>query len=608
MQTFFAELKRRHIYRVAAAYAVVAWVLLQLVNNLTPALNLPNWAGTLVVALLALGFPIALLFCWIQQLASSDGARATVSTNKLDWCLAGMLGVVIALVSYQQFAPTNRARTAPQQASVPSGAPSPRLLSIAVLPFANDSGDAGQEFFSDGMTDEIIAALAKVPSLQVVARTSAFQFKGEKKDMRAIGQALSARYLIDGSVRKAGNRVRITAQLVQADNGVGVWTNSYDREIHDIFATQENIAQAIAGALRVPLGLQQGETLVSNRTGDTESYQDYLRAKTLVRARGVGNSLADATALLEQGVARDPGYAPAWALLAQAYALAPSFAASLNFFVSGGSTDAFRRVADTSLTKAEAAARRAIELDARNSDAYTALADARAFRGKFLESEDLFKQALALDPGNPDALNAYSRSLAELGRVKEAVAMRQQLRSLEPFVPVFNHITERYLWVNGQHEAALAIANALPSDYPLRTSELAWIYASTGRYKEAADVLLTTPAGIYSPGLIEAVAQLLRKAPAPAPRQDMPYLGYLSFVYLYVGAPERSLEQAELYAEAGYLVMIVNASLWHSSYAPVRKTERFKTLMRKAGMVEYWRAKGWPDLCHPVGADDFACE
>ena len=185
-----------------------------------------------------------------------------------------------------------------------------------MLPFANLSGDTGQEFFSDGMTEEIMTALAKVLALRVVGRESAFQFKGQKTDMRAVGQALGANYLVEGSVRKAGDQVRITAQLVQADNGVSLWTDSYDRELKNIFATQSDIAQAIAGALRAPLGLKEGQTLVSNRTADTDSYQDYLRARASVRRRGQpGGPLTEAVRLLEQVVARDPNYAPAWGLL-----------------------------------------------------------------------------------------------------------------------------------------------------------------------------------------------------------------------------------------------------------------------------------------------------
>ena len=240
-------------------------------------------------------------------------------------------------------------------------------ISIAVLPFTNLSSDPEQEFFSDGMTEEITAALAKVADLRVVARTSAFQFKGENKDMRAVGQALGATHLIEGSVRKAGTRVRITAQLIKTDDGTHIWSENYDRELTDIFAIQEDIATAIAGALRMPLGLAPGERLVSNRSIDPESYQQYLRAKALVRARGL-KPLTDAAALLEQVVARDPDYAPAWALLAQAYGQRRSSTRRRS-----GPAEELRRLVDASLPRAEAAARRAIQLDPNLADGYFAL-------------------------------------------------------------------------------------------------------------------------------------------------------------------------------------------------------------------------------------------
>jgi len=213
------------------------------------------------------------------------------------------------------------------------------------------------------MTEEITSALANVPNLQVVGRTSAFEFKGQNKDLRAIGQALGATHLIEGSVRKAGDRIRISVQLIRADNGLHLWTENYDRQLTDVFAIQEEIAQAITVSLRVPLGLQRGERLVSNRTKDFDSYQQYLRAKALVRAREI-QPITDAAALLEQVVARDPDYAPGWALLALAYALTPSYSpANVS-----GSVDELRRVVDASLPRAEAAAARAIQLDPNLAD------------------------------------------------------------------------------------------------------------------------------------------------------------------------------------------------------------------------------------------------
>ena len=201
--------------------------------------------------------------------------------------LTGALAVVIGIFIYQQIGMAPGARIAQQQqAGVASATPSPGGISIAVLPLVNLSGDASQEFFSDGMTEEITAALAKVPGLRVLGRTSAFQFKGQNKDLRAIGQALGATHLIEGSVRKAGNRVRMTAQLIRVTDDSHLWAENYDRDLTDLFAIQDEIAKAIAASLQVPLGLKQGASLVANRTGDLESYQQYLRAKALVRARG----------------------------------------------------------------------------------------------------------------------------------------------------------------------------------------------------------------------------------------------------------------------------------------------------------------------------------
>src|SRR5712671_3058715 len=385
MANFLAELKRRHIYRVAAAYAVVAWVLLQLVNNIAPVLDLPPWIARAMILLLAIGFPVALVLAWVLELKAAD-ATARAATGKLDWVLIGALVVVIALVSYQQLASTDRVGTAQQStvATAPSPTPpaQPSGISIAVLPFVNLSSDKEQEFFSDGMTEEITSALAKVPNLRVVARTSAFEFKGQNRDIQTIAQALHATHVIEGSVRKEGNQVRITAQLIKAGDGTHLWTESYDRELKGVFAVQEEIAQAIAGALRVPLGLQQGENLVSNRTNDVESYDQYLRAQALVRAR----TLPDAIKLLESVVARDPGFAPAWGLLAQAYVLVP-----LNNLTTpeplAMPLEEARRFVQTFADKAERAAREAIRLDSRNAIAFSVLARTQGRRGKWAAAE-----------------------------------------------------------------------------------------------------------------------------------------------------------------------------------------------------------------------------
>jgi adenylate cyclase len=608
MAKLFAELRRRQMFRVAAAYAVVAWLLIQLVNNLAPMLRLPEWAGSFFLVVLIVGFPVVLVFAWVHELGApqADGTTARAATAKLDWVLIGALAIAIGLMSYQQLAPSPSARAVQQAAVVPSAfSPGqPGGIPIAVLPFVNVSGEATQEFFSDGMTDEIASALARVPALRMVGRTSAFQFKGQNRDLRAIGQSLGATYLIEGSVRKAGERVRVTAQLVKADDGIGLWTENYDRELKDIFATQEDIAKAIAASLRAPLGLQQGESLISNRNIDTDSYEQYLRGRALVRNRSSGIPLTGALTLLEQVVARNPDYAPAWAQLALAHALTPNRDPS---YFDGGSAEDLRRVVDASLPRAEAAAQRSIQLDPGLADGYLALARALDPRGKPLLAEEHYLKALALDPNNPDALALYSSMLAAVGRLKEALTMKQQALALEPYVPVYQRNTAGLLWLNGQNDAALALISRSPAGAS-RALYLARVYAALGRYAESADALLEIPAGLYPPGAPEEAARLLRTAPSTAASPNSLRPTELDFVYLYVGAPERLLDFYERNAEAGYTVAIDTLNVWHASVAPVRKTERFKTFARKAGLVEYWRTKGWPDLCRPVGADDFACD
>jgi TolB-like protein len=468
----------------------------------------------------------------------------------------------------------------------------------------NLSGDASQEFFSDGMTEEITSALAQIPNLQVVGRTSAFEFKGQNQDLRAIGQALGASHLIEGSVRKAGDRVRITAQLIRADNGLHLWTDNYDRQLTDIFAIQEDIAQAIAGALKVPLGLQQGETLVRDRTKDLETYDQYLRTRALYRNR----ANAEAIAALEKLVARDPDFAPAWATLSHAYRRSPSFDGPA--FRSGPVEEA-RRLTQTFQTKAEMAARRAIQLDPRNADGYAALAGLQAQFGKWPEAEDLFKQALALDANQPDVLGGYGLMMATVGRLKESSTIPAKMQMLDPLVADYKVTVGGVALFDGEYAASIALLEAIPPDRGLsfvRNGFLAHSYAGVGRYSDAADTLLTIEGNQVTRKSVEDAARLMRSAPAKASAPEaLPVLeGELNFVYAYVGAVDRVLDMPErrfAIRGGGFEV-----TLWLPDYAPMRKTERFKALVRKAGLVDYWKARGWADLCRPVGADDFECD
>jgi len=611
MANFFAELKRRHIFRVAATYAVVAWVLLQLANNVAPALRIPDWGISLVLLLLVVGFPVALVFAWIHQLAPEDGALARVTTGKLDWALIAALVIVIALVSYQQLAPSSGERAAPaQQAGVEAAraaAASPAgTISLAVLPFANMSGDASQEFFSDGMTEEITSALVKIPDLRVVARTSAFEFKGQNRNIQSIGQQLNATHLIEGSVRKAGDRVRITVQLIKAADGTQIWSENYDRQLTDVFAIQEEIGRAIATSFNMRLGLAPGERLVAERPKDQETYDLFLRGRAAVRARG--QAFRDAVGLLEQVVERDPNFAPGWAWLAQARSLTALFS----------DRDGEASKVGVLREAQEAAARKAIALAPGYSGGYAALASSFSNRGRWSEAMDLFKQGLALDQDDPELLSSYAGTLTRLGYLKEGLDARERMHLLEPLIVIYNRQRAQAFVATGNTDAGVRELERLSRPDAgsfLSPLFLAQAYSQQGRFDDAIDVfsrVFLDPSnpttGVYGRPLAEAVVQVLRaaanKSEPPARLPD--FYSELNFAYAYTGMPERMLDWQEKSLKEGDYRPLTH--IWWPTPSSVRKTERFKAFARSAGLVEYWRARGWPDLCRPVGTNDFACD
>jgi tetratricopeptide (TPR) repeat protein len=259
------------------------------------------------------------------------------------------------------------------------------------------------------------------------------------------------------------------------------------------------------------------------------------------------------------------------------------------------------------------AGRRAIQLDSRHADGYGTLAYIQAIRGKWAEAEDLFNQALALDPDDPEALHHYSVTLALVGKTKSAQALRERLRRLEPLDSVYNFVSALLLWATGQRADGISIIEAMPVDAFggfYRNVVLAEKYAALDRFAEAADTLLLITGNQVSRRSVEDAVRLLRTAPTKTTAPDaLPRLeGALSFVYAHVGALDRVMEFPERNLAIGYLGSNATFSLWTPERAPLRKTERFKTYVRAAGLVAYWRERGWPDLCRPIGTDDFECE
>jgi TolB-like protein/DNA-binding SARP family transcriptional activator len=538
----------------------------------------------------------------------SNSHSRSPATRQRRWMFASGIAAALIITLIYQFVQSASTTTgifpATATARAISFAPS-NTISVAVLPFKNLSEDAGQDLFTDGVTEEITSALARIQDLHVVARTSAFEFKGRDENIQEIAQALHATHLIEGSVRKAGDRIRITAQLIGADSGLEIWSDNYDLQLVDIFAIQEEIAQAVAKAVRVPLELAPGEVLVEDRNIDPDTYEQFLHAKSLRHQRGL-TGLLEAIERFEDVVSHAPNYAPAWAQLALVYQNVPfiPFAQESETI----SIEEKSRAADEWLPKAEAAAQQAIQLDPKSSDAYSAWGGLRAFQGRYQEAEELLVTALALDPLSPDTLHRYNNLLGAVGRTQESLAIKQQLLRMEPFVYSYNGGIRDLLWINGQTDSLITRLAASRSGIDL--AYLARIYWCQGRYGEALDALNAIPSESYHREMVEDAVQLLQSSLIdPTPPRDLPQLGRrLDFVYVHVGAPERALQRFEDDVAAGFLPPNLMIGLWIPTYAAVRKTERFKAFAREAGLVDYWRARGWPDLCRPVGDDDFECD
>jgi TolB-like protein/Tfp pilus assembly protein PilF len=599
-RSVWERLRHRKVAEWSVAYVAGAWGLLQGVAFMRDTFGWPRQLQQAATILLLAGLPIAITLAWFH------GDRGEQRVRLAEFAIITVLFLAGGALfwRYGHLAGPDSAPAAAEVGSTPTTSHATAIShpTIAVLPFTNLSGDPGQEFFSDGMTEEINAALAGIRELKVVARTSAFQFKGQNRNIRAVGKDLGATHVIEGSVRRAGDRLRITARLVQSESGLELWSESYDRRLTDIFEIQEEIARAIATAMQAPLGLRRGENLVPRRDVDVATYQDYLRAKALVRDRQASKVQA-AIAMLEQMVATKPDYAQAWALLALAHAVEPQVPAWFS-----GVLDEAQPIAEDALPKAEAAARRAIELDDILADGHLALARVYTLQGDLLRGEAALVKALALDPTRPDALHLYANLLAAVGRLEESLVMARQLLDQEPYVPIYSANAATILWLNGQDDAAIAVLEASPPG-PSVGIALSWIHAAAGRYDDAADALSKSPQGTFLPGTVEAAVRLLRAGPVSADsHRSLPNLGVLDRYYLHLGAVEQAFDFYEFMVDVNYVPVINLALLWHPSSAPLRKAARFKSFARNAGLVEYWRAKGWPTFCRPVGAADFACD
>jgi TolB-like protein len=458
--SFFAELRRRNVYKVAVAYAVVGWLVMQVAATVVPALHLPEGLTTAVVVVVLLGFPIALVIAWAFEMTpegmkrtadiSPDEIRAMPYWSKRKFA-AFVIGVVIiaaGLLAYQLLRPPG-----------PTVIASSGNKSIAVLPLLNESGDPKDEYFSDGLSEELIAALAQIRELKVIGRSSSFRFKERKEEPKVIGEKLGVATLLEGTVRKQGDRVRIVAELINAANGIELWTQTFDRELKDIFEVQEEIAAAVASSLKMTLLGSEERAPARPATQNTEAHNAYLLGHFHFQRRNV-EDYRKAVSHFDEAIRLDPNYALAYTERSEAWTLIGDLTGQ----------------SKTAWPKARSDAEQAVAIAPDLAEAHGALGWVRFFtEWKFAEGLKELRRAKELSPSNPTANDLLTRVLVYLGNLPEAEKLARQAIELDPlaFTPPFN--LARILWFEGKLDEADAAART--------AAELQPGAASTHRYQ-----------------------------------------------------------------------------------------------------------------------------
>lgn len=570
IDNFFSELKRRNVYKVAVAYAVVGWLVMQVAATVVPALHLPDGITSAVVVLTLLGFPIALVLAWAFEM-TPEGLKRTENVGPDEkipqWSRRKFAALVVSialiaggLLAFQLWRSKSSSQTGDK--------------SIAVLPLVNQSGDPAQEYFSDGLTDELINGLGKIPQLRVIGRNSSFHFKGKTEDSRAVGQALGVANLLEGSVRKAGDRVRIGIQLVNTADDSQQWSETYDRELKDIFAIQEEIAKAVAEQLRVRL-LGGAPPIASQPSNENlAAYNFFLQARAEYEKENP-DAVRGAISLLDQAIALDPNYAEAYVLKARgwnflafndndredfekartavraALALKPDVAA-------GHASLAYIYIwADWNFPAAEAELALAREKDA---TLLNNLASLRAIQGRWDECIALRREALRLDPLRAVYYTNLAQNLMHAEQWDEAEAMLRKALELQPSASAPHRLLALIALLRGKLDVALSEAE-LNQVGTRQVDIVALVRFARGEREQAEQALQ------------QSIANLGERSPINIAHQ-----------YAFRREPEKMFEWLERAYQRRQPGLLSNLTV-NPLYKPYYSDPRFVTLCHKIGMA-----------------------
>jgi len=574
LKKFFAELKRRNVYKVAIAYGVVAWLLMQVASQIFPFFEIPNWAVRLVVLLLVIGLPIALVLAWAFELTPEGLKRTEIAgaehlldrSGKRAWIyvviIAGVISVGIFFLG--RFTSSKQ-----------SGGTELPAKSIAVLPFVDLSQAKDQEYFCDGISEEILDALAKVEGLRVVARTSSFSFKGKNADVGEIAQKLNVQNVLEGSLRREGNRIRITAQLINARDGFHIWSETFERELQGVFAVQDEITRSIVDALKVKLIVAPSARAPEN----TEAYDLYLQGLYLSNKSDEEN-LRKSLSLFQQALDKDPSFVRAWTGIAKAWDwLADAYVRPLEAY-----------------PKLKEAASKALALDDKDAEAHCYRGEAKRMIDRDVAGEEAeVKRALEIDPNLATAHLFMSFLKCVQGDFDEGVKQIQEAEKLDPLSPIIiSSAVEMYIASDRLDDAISAGKRVLQVDpnYIYSEPTLAGAYREKGDLQEAVALFEKAQAVTHSPsaGLAITYAKMGRREDArrvldqliEKSRRQYVSADRIAAVYVALGEKDEAFRWLERAFDEHSAPMYSMA--YHPEFRALRSDPRCADLLRRMGV------------------------
>ena len=594
MLRFLSELRRRRVIRVAGLYAVGAWIATEVSATVLPLLQVPEKFVTGIVITLIAVFPVAMILAWIYDVGPSGIRRtkevdSTADADDRPGVLFHILLLILAMLLFGYalfyFGQTRALQSIPRN-------------SIAVLPFENLSSDASKDYFSDGVSEEILNLLAQVEGLNVAARTSSFALRDSNDDIRTIGDKLGVETVLEGSVRWSGDsdRVRITAQLIDASSGYHLWSENFDRDLKDIFAVQSEIAKAIVDNLRIKLGTDQLNWVAP--TADSAAYDAYLRGRQLLNQRRV-RSVRESVDYFQRAVSRDPAFAPAWAAMAVAYLSLPSYS---------------DEPIDELHAMAEDAAQRALVLSPELAEAHAVRAWLAQYRGEWSRAEFGYFAATSMDPNDVTTRVWHSGFLIATGKLAQGKVQAESALELDDDNPLTQAATATAAMVLGDSESCVAhAANARELGFSNIVSALEGIcLARLARFDAAGEALNMAHGLLIEGNALSSLAAALPGADSLAAAAKVAMIDesewrigpWAIWVAATAGEPDKAFAYLQQwFDETGYFPLQL---LWTPEAGILRRDPRFLELMREYGVSQLWR-KELPDLCKADSADRVSC-